>query len=438
MKKLLLTAFVAIGIGVLTSLQFVGADPVGVLFLKRTDSFVDDTRINQNENSVLEFDIINGYGTDAIISNVTRLVTDGVTTFTGSGFSFTDNITSLLIGAGETKRVTMTIDPVDTNTIDSTKFGINDLALVSGSGVYLDSGSGLSIADPLEGALFNIFPDNYGIKDSVDFTTPTTFNEDISLPINFGTRQFTFVAETRLEPETTIPGVTDGLEVIIPAGTMITGSGSWYGQINAPEILDVPSSINFSNITPQKRISVGVDGESLMFSSPVRISIPVIGTGTRRVYSSQDGITWTYETTCTISANICSFTVNHFTQYLVGSENESENEEETIINNSKTTIGGGSSYSYSSSSGGQNAMRHGNYDPNKQNNNLNKNISPEINTIIHNRSTKYLRNFIPCEVDEDAILTNRLNELRLLQGAPRKCKEDANKYLNLPYGTYQR
>ncbi len=448
MKKLLLTAFVAIGIGILTSLQLAGADPIGVLFLKDVTPPTEDGRINPI-GDVMEFDIKNDYGTSANISRIDFAMDGEIANgedvgilFSGSGFSFSgflsqnfsggisgfiEGITGLSFNTGETKHITVQLDGTNVNNptfLDEVE--ISNVILSSGSGVYLDTGSGLTVDNPLWGRTKVVtFPNNFGIKNASDFATATTFTEDLSLPIDFSTGEFTFPTETTLEAATTISGVTDGLQVIIPAGAVITGSGSWNGEIEAPEVLGLPSLTNLPNITAQKRISVGVEGESLTFSSPVTISIPIIGSGTRRVYSSQNGVTWTYETDCEISANICSFSINHFTQFLVGS-----------TNGYGTTIGGYSADS--SSGGGQNDMRHGNYDPNRRNAQGIISISPEIHTTIYGRSTKYLQKLIPCEVNEENILANRMNNLKLLQGAPKMCREDAFKYFNLPYKTYKR
>ncbi len=428
MKKSLLTAFIAIGIGIITSLQFVGADPIGVLFLKRVDTIADGTRINTGtSNTLLEFDIINGYETDAIIAGIDSggfgsVVNMEEMTFSGSGFSFDNDITSLLIGAGETKRVKVDITLSASETIGDMQLLVDGMYLVSGSGVYLDSGSGLSMDDALEGSIFNVFPDKFGIKDATELLIPQTYTEDISLPIDFARGEYELSAQITLEPAIAIPGVTDGLRVVMPGGTIINNGGSsWAGQLEAPKVLGLPPVTNLpSGVTPQKRISVGVSGEALRFSSPVSISIPVSGTGIRKVYSSQNGVDWTYEIECTIADGICSFEVDHFTEFLVAS-----------VGNGDTIIGG--VYGFQSSGGGQNTMRHGSYDPNRRDSQGVAGITPEMQAVVHERSTKSLRKYIPCEVDEENVLNNRFNNLRLLQGAPRVCKEDMGKYFDTPY-----
>lgn len=456
MKKTLLTGLAALGVGIITALPFVGAaDPLGVLFIKRVDTNIDNTSLTPGTNTVVEFDITNGYATPATIATALIYHMQNIEAsneeveFIGTGFSllgtrgtsvtnspiettdFSFATAGLTLASMETRRVSLNVTTTEGEDTLS-QVSIKNMALMSGSGVYLSNelvvSELLSVGNSLDGALFNVSSGDTGsgsvLKVESDFVTTQTLKEDMTLTID-GSDQFDFAAQTILETPVAdeIVGVTDGLRVLIPAGTTFTGSGSglWDGTFDAPKVLGLPLSHDLpAEHNPLKRVSVGSPTAGINLSMPVTITIPVSSTGIGYVYSSQNGANWTYEKTCTITGGLCTFQTTHFTEFLVASLDTSSG------NNN------GASYSGHSSGGGQNTMRHGNYDPN---NRAAQTIGerPEVKTVIFRRSAKNRRNYIPCKINEGADLASRFYNLKLSQGAPKACREDFVTSSGLPF-----
>ncbi len=86
-----------------------------------------------------------------------------------------------------------------------------------------------------------------------------------------------------LTPQMNITG-NNGVQVNIPAGTIITGPSGWNGTINLPVVISTPSQ-NFGD--NQFVIKAGVDNGSLNFSEPVKLF--ALGQGKKEVKVIRNG-----------------------------------------------------------------------------------------------------------------------------------------------------
>jgi len=244
------------------------------------------------------------------------------------------------------------------------------------------------------------FTPNTATLPASTFDTPSELSTDLFLPLAPSTESFLFPSQTILKKDDT------GLKVVIPATTTISKKSGetaiWYGDLVKPRILSIPESTSAGyKFVPATRVEFGSEVVGLTFDKNVTVSIPTPVQGAHIVYSSSDGTNWTRETTCTVGKEkLCTFEVDHFTQFTIGQEHEK-----------KSTPSSGRGFG-----GGRNHVRFGSYDPR----------DPDSEKIriryLKRRSTKFFRGLPPCRIQKNDFVTERIARIMRWYDKSGKCR----------------
>lgn len=127
----------------------------------------------------------------------------------------------------------------------------------------------------------------------------------------------------RIEKEWTIS--SSNVSATFPANTIVTrgegGEFAFYRMVNQTfEIADVTTDGVTDGSVVAGKVKVGIPGLNLSFDKPVRIDFTVDGKYDGKTLSivglTEGAGSWANETSCTVSAGICSFTVNHASYFM--------------------------------------------------------------------------------------------------------------------------
>lgn len=119
--------------------------------------------------------------------------------------------------------------------------------------------------------------------------------------------------------------VAGSASIAFPAGTNLTKTGGGSIDFLNVTVTDVTSSIQNTYVGDiAGAVSVGITSANLTFSQNATITIPVNSSyngQTLNVYYQNEGASdWNLETSCTVSAGSCVFTVTHATTFSAGDE----------------------------------------------------------------------------------------------------------------------
>jgi|GEM_PF-5744912 len=140
------------------------------------------------------------------------------------------------------------------------------------------------------------------------------------------TRQIANIATSNtvtIEKEWTLS--SSNVSVTFPASTIVTrgegGEFAFYQMVNQSfEISDVTTEGVTDGSVVAGKVKVGIPGLNLSFSRPVQVNFTVDGKyngQTLNIVGLTDGASsWANETTCTVSAGVCSFTVSHASYFM--------------------------------------------------------------------------------------------------------------------------
>ena len=155
------------------------------------------------------------------------------------------------------------------------------------------------------------------ISKTVTNPTPTILNNDITQGLITVSGSATEASQATVN--TTYTLASGSSQLTIPKDTVITPTSGGTLNITNLTAVNISDTVSQENSNSKGALRIGIPNQNVTFSQPVTVTMDVSSSyngKTLTIYSRPDtGGDWTYETTCNVSDNECTFTTDHATEY---------------------------------------------------------------------------------------------------------------------------
>jgi len=179
---------------------------------------------------------------------------------------------------------TYTLGIVFNSSTSQYDYYVNDNKVISLSAQWTDDQNVVHTDSVLKAVIFNDYntgtPSNdytaqwSNFQTDVTYTNPLPAGDNIDLTSTI-TDNGDGTATATLPASTTVVSSNDGIQAVLPAGTMVTGNSNWNGTINPPTAttVTVPAA-NGTVVSNVTAVKVGSDVSALTFDQPVQLNFP--------------------------------------------------------------------------------------------------------------------------------------------------------------------